>query len=317
MSLSSVYHDYSSFTNGTTFGASYANFKALGSLNPLEEAWGAYYYWMNNDLFATGLLFFILHEVVYFGRCLPWYILDCIPYFKKYKIQEDKMPSNAEQWECLKSVLKSHFLVEAVPIWFFHPLCQQIGIQFQVPFPLLAQMALQLLVFFVLEDAWHYWFHRGLHHGVFYKYIHKQHHRYAAPFGLAAEYAHPIEVMLLGCGTVGIPIIWCIITGELHLFTICLWISLRLFQAVDSHSGYELPWSLHHVLPFWAGADHHDDHHRYFIGGYSSSFRWWDHFLETDAGPRGKAKRQQNMLKRAERQQQKLEHSKLSMKKDL
>ena len=64
---------------------------------------------------------------------------------------------------------------------------------------------------FVLEDTWHYWFHRGLHYGVFYKYIHKQHHRYAAPFGLAAEYAHPVEVALLGLGTVGIPIVWCLI----------------------------------------------------------------------------------------------------------
>lgn len=299
MALSSVFHDYSAFSNGTTYGAAYANFSKVASLNVLERAWGAYYYYMNNDLFATGLLFFVLHEVVYFGRCLPWYILDKIPYFNKYKIQEAKMPSNEEQWECFKSVLTSHFLVEAIPIWFFHPLCQQIGILYSVPFPSITEMAIQLAVFFVLEDAWHYWFHRGLHYGVFYKYIHKQHHRYAAPFGLAAEYAHPIEVALLGVGTVGIPIVWCLITKRLHLFTVCVWISLRLLQAVDSHSGYELPWSLHHLVPFWAGADHHDDHHRYFIGGYSSSFRWWDHFLQTEAGPRGKAKREQHMLTKA------------------
>ena len=37
--------------------------------------------------------------------------------------------------------------------------------------------------------------------GPFYKYIHKIHHQYSAPFGLAAEYASPIEVMFL----VGIP----------------------------------------------------------------------------------------------------------------
>jgi hypothetical protein len=35
----------------------------------------------------------------------------------------------------------------------------------------------------------------------------------------------------------------------------------------------EFPWSLHHFLPFWAGADHHDLHHEKFIGNYSSSFR--------------------------------------------
>ena len=228
---------------------------------------------MGNDLFATGLLFFTLHEAMYFGRCIPWMIIDRIPYFNKYKIQDAKIPSNKEQWECLKSVLTSHFLVEAFPIWFFHPLCQQIGISFEIPFPDLSSILIQLAVFFVFEDAWHYWFHRALHHGVFYKYIHKQHHRYAAPFGLTAEYAHPIEVMLLGFGTVGIPIVWCLITKNLHLFTVCIWITLRLFQAVDSHSGYEFPWSLHHFVPFWAGADHHDEHHHFFIGSYSSIFQ--------------------------------------------
>jgi methylsterol monooxygenase len=31
---------------------------------------------------------FVMHELVYFGRALPWMIIDRIPYFKKYKIQE-------------------------------------------------------------------------------------------------------------------------------------------------------------------------------------------------------------------------------------
>lgn len=296
----SVYHDYSSFTNTTTFADAYNNFAAIDGLNFIEKLWGAYYYYIGNDIFATGLLFFCTHEFLYFGRCLPWAIIDRIPYFNKYKIQETKLPSNQEQWECLKSVLTSHFLVEAFPIWFFHPLCQKIGISYQVPFPSVYSMILQVSVFFVLEDAWHYWFHRGLHYGAFYKYIHKQHHRYAAPFGLAAEYAHPIEVMLLGFGTVGIPIVWCLITGDLHLFTVCIWIALRLFQAVDAHSGYEFPWSLHHFLPFWAGADHHDEHHHHFIGSYASSFRWWDFVLNTEAGPQGKADRETKMKVKAE-----------------
>lgn len=273
-------------------------------MNPLEKAWGAYYYYMNNDIFATGLFFFLTHEIMYFGRCLPWAIIDRIPYFKKFKIQDNKVPSNKEQWECLKSVLISHFMVEAFPIWFFHPLSAKIGMAFDLPFPSLQKILFQLAIFFVMEDAWHYWLHRGLHHGVFYKYIHKQHHRYAAPFGLAAEYAHPVEVALLGIGTVGLPMVWCYFTQDLHLFTITLWICLRLYQAVDAHSGYEFPWSLHHILPFWAGADHHDEHHHYFIGSYSSSFRWWDFVLNTEAGPKGKQLREEKMKIRAEKKVQ-------------
>ena len=70
--------------------------------------------------------YFLTHEIFYFGRCLPWAIIDRIPYFRKWKIQDEKIPSDKEQWECLKSVLTSHFLVEAFPIWFFHPLCQKL-----------------------------------------------------------------------------------------------------------------------------------------------------------------------------------------------
>ena len=42
---------------------------------------------MQNDTLATGILSFVMHEAVYFGRCIPWILLDFIPYFHKYKIQ--------------------------------------------------------------------------------------------------------------------------------------------------------------------------------------------------------------------------------------
>ena len=66
--------------------------------------------------------------------------------------------------------------------------------------------------------------------------IHKIHHQYSTPFGLAAEYTSPIEVMILGFETVGCPILWCVLTGELHILTMFVWIVLRLFQAIDAHS---------------------------------------------------------------------------------
>lgn len=283
---------------------------AVSSLSWLEKLWASWYIYMNNDVLATGLLFFVTHELVYFGRCLPWVIIDKMPYFNRWKIQATKIPSNKEQWECTKAVLKSHLMVEALPIWLFHPVCANLNISVSVPFPAISTMVLQICVFFVCEDFWHYWAHRLFHVGWFYRNIHKQHHKYAAPFGLTAEYAHPVEVMSLGFGTVGFPIIYAYISKtkpygvtlpELHLFTLTFWITLRLFQAVDSHSGYEFPWSLHHFIPFWAGAEHHDDHHRFFIGNYASSFRWFDYFLSTESGQIAKAKREKKMKEHAEK----------------
>ncbi|OIW32417.1 fatty acid hydroxylase [Coniochaeta ligniaria NRRL 30616] len=265
-------------------------------LNIAERLWASWYLWMQNDVLATGLMSFIMHEVVYFGRSAPFMLMDCIPFFKKWKLQNQKIPTWKEQWDCAVLVLISHFTVELPQIWFFHPLATYFGMDFGVPFPPLWKMAMQIAVFFVLEDAWHYWFHRALHIGPLYRNIHKLHHTYSAPFGLAAEYASPIEAMLLGFGIVGIPIVWVSVTGELHLITMYLWIVLRLFQAIDAHSGYDFPWSLRHFMPFWAGADHHDLHHERFIGNYASSFRWWDYCLDTEAGEEASKKRREKKM---------------------
>jgi methylsterol monooxygenase len=56
-------------------------------LNYLEKMWLAWYTWLGNDVLATGIMSFVLHESLYFGRSLPWIIIDTIPYFRKYKIQ--------------------------------------------------------------------------------------------------------------------------------------------------------------------------------------------------------------------------------------
>ncbi|KAI5294492.1 C-4 sterol methyl oxidase, partial [Ascosphaera atra] len=257
----------------------------LAQLNIFERLWAAWYAYMQNDVLATGLMSFFMHEFVYFGRSLPWMIIDTFGFFRKYKIQGNKIPTFREQLECAKLVLISHFTVELPQIWLFHPMAQFFGLQTDVPFPSLWTMAYQIAVFFVIEDTWHYTFHRLFHLPFLYRTVHKIHHQYSAPFGLAAEYASPIEVMALGFGTVGGPIIWSAFTGNLHIMTMYIWITLRLFQAVDSHSGYEFPWSLHHFLPFWAGAQHHDVHHEKFVGNYASSFRWWDKLFDTEYSP--------------------------------
>lgn len=61
-------------------------------LNFFEKLWLAWYTYMQNDVLATGIMSFTMHEAVYFGRSLPWIIIDCIPWFRKYKIQNVRLP---------------------------------------------------------------------------------------------------------------------------------------------------------------------------------------------------------------------------------
>ena len=56
-------------------------------LSVLERLWAAWYAYLQNDVLATGIMSFAMHELVYFGRSLPWIIIDAMPYFNKYKIQ--------------------------------------------------------------------------------------------------------------------------------------------------------------------------------------------------------------------------------------
>ena len=92
------------------------------ALNYAERFWAQWYLSFKDPSIATGLMSFLLHEIVYFGRCLPWIIIDAIPYFRRWKLQPGKIPSPAEQWECTKLVLFSHFTIELpqVCLPFYH-----------------------------------------------------------------------------------------------------------------------------------------------------------------------------------------------------
>lgn len=85
--------------NSTVYGSPesyWAKYDEISShyvqLNIFERLWAAWYAFMQNDVLATGIMSFALHEVVYFGRSLPWMIIDRIPALNKYKIQNVRAP---------------------------------------------------------------------------------------------------------------------------------------------------------------------------------------------------------------------------------
>lgn len=80
-------------------------------LNVAERLWAAWYAWMQNDVLATGIMSFVMHEVVYFGRSLPWIVIDTLGIFKNYKIQSvSHYPNSHDVIVCTNSV-RARFLL--------------------------------------------------------------------------------------------------------------------------------------------------------------------------------------------------------------
>jgi sterol desaturase/sphingolipid hydroxylase (fatty acid hydroxylase superfamily) len=147
--------------------------------------------------------------------------------------------------------------------------------------PGLGKLAFQLLVCYLCTDATFYWGHRALHVPALYKLIHKQHHEFNVSVGFAAQYAHPLELVL---GNV-VPVLFGFVAFRMHFVVWCLWTAIALLGTTAAHSGLWYP---------GATKGFHDWHHSANIGNYGS-LPLWDWLCGTD---RGWARRRAELAKR-------------------
>jgi sterol desaturase/sphingolipid hydroxylase (fatty acid hydroxylase superfamily) len=244
----------------------------------IHEGWG-FLCDTYSDFSMTVWGLFCSLVVGYFLGCVPYLLLDFlkIPFFEKYKVQTTRYPSKANLEKCCLNLFVLFFFVMLPMIAFSYPLFKSIGVSREAPLPSAFTVIVQVLFFFLVEDFGNYWLHRWLHTSWAYKNIHFVHHEYSAPFALAATYAHPLEVVILGIPTFAGPVV----VGP-HLFTLWVWLMMRQYEAVDIHSGYEFPWNLNCFLSFYGGTEHHDYHHYLYSGNYASIFTWCDAIYGTN-----------------------------------
>jgi len=58
------------------------------------------------------------------------------------------------------------------------------------------------------------------------------HHEYQSPFALTSVYTHPLEEMFTLGATISGPLLF-----SRHILSIWVWITLRLLETLDAHSG--------------------------------------------------------------------------------
>eukprot|EP00051_Salpingoeca_urceolata_P012431 m.154030 g.154030 ORF g.154030 m.154030 type:complete len:217 (-) comp17488_c0_seq3:416-1066(-) len=147
-------------------------------------------------LFVMGTVL-IVESVFWFLNAMLAVCYKC-NLLTRYRIQPGTFPRWGLIQECLLDVLVSHFAVRPLLLLVAFPLVVKCGVGFGATLPSVWTAVWHVLVSMQVDDCLFYWSHRLLHHPWLYKHIHKKHHAFRVPIGLAVEYSHPVEVRIGG-----------------------------------------------------------------------------------------------------------------------
>jgi len=134
-----------------------------------------------------------------------------------------------------------------------------------------------ILMFFDFQyGMWHL-----AHHKIrwLYRNFHSVHHQYHSTFSLSTQVVHPWEMFTVGyLATVSGWIF------NAHPMTYWSFMILNVFASVESHSGYDFPFSMHKVIPFgiYGGVVKHDMHHMKPLTNFQPFFSTWDRLIGSE-----------------------------------
>jgi 4-alpha-methyl-delta7-sterol-4alpha-methyl oxidase len=213
-----------------------------------------------------------VHIITFWAYNLFLWICYKYDLFPEQKIEKGVFPEKELVNENMWLLAKNHFLVQPIALLFAYSVFASFGLKVYSPLPSWQIVLRDFIVAIAINDTLFYWAHRLLHHKSIYKYIHKQHHRYKHSIGIASEFAHPFEDIVANI----LPtLLGCLLMGS-HLYTLMLWLFIRLLETLDAHSGYSWKWSPFHFLPFQGGSERHYFHHSHNVGCYGSFTIFWD-----------------------------------------
>jgi methylsterol monooxygenase len=213
-----------------------------------------------------------LTTAIYWIYSLLLMPLDLYNLLPQFKIQPTKHVNLSMHWRCAKQVIFNQIFIN-VPLSFglYHFNRWRGSLEIRDLLPSSTEFMSHLIVFIVLEEIGFYYSHRIAHHPSIYKYIHKQHHLFTAPIGMAATYAHPIEHLVSNM----LPLSLGPLLMNSHIVTVWIWYSLAIINTINSHSGYDFygfPTSLFH------------DYHHYAFNSNFGVLGVLDYLHGTDSG---------------------------------
>ncbi|CAF1151205.1 unnamed protein product [Rotaria sordida] len=237
-----------------------------------------------SDVWLFTIYMFATYEIVFWlcNGFLIYIEMFDIPSIDQYLIQKHKKKLRFQPdmvHLMIKQTIRNQIsLVFLGPIFYY--IFNYVGhVDIQGPRPPWSTILFQIALFILSEDTLFFWSHYLLHTPWLYKNIHKKHHVYKQPTGVTAVLSDPIE------GIINQFAVWSILVllKETHIFTICLWVTIRVYQTVMAHSGYNFPYiTTQYWLPdLMPGALAHDYHHQHGKWSYGSFFSIWDQLMGT------------------------------------
>lgn len=213
------------------------------------------------------------------GMIYSWLVL-YTGIFKKYRLQQVEYKSGIF-WQRLPLILLNIAILSAmtaVSLWFV----ADFGI-LQTTIPVWWIVPVQVILIFIVDDAWFYFAHRLLHENKFLlRKVHNIHHRAITPFPLEYIYVHPLEWLIGSMGSFLGIIVVLLIMPEHTVIVYSFWIygGIRNLHEIDIHSDVRSFISNH--LPFIFATEQHDLHHSKVKGNYASTFNLWDKVFGTE-----------------------------------
>uniref|UniRef100_A0A7S0J978 Fatty acid hydroxylase domain-containing protein n=1 Tax=Calcidiscus leptoporus TaxID=127549 RepID=A0A7S0J978_9EUKA len=182
-------------------------------------------------------------------------------------------PTAALYRQLMSEAALNHFVTSPIIGWCLYPLAAWLGTPLATEaLPPLSQQLLLICAAHSFNDWLFYWSHRAFHHKLLYKAFHKQHHAFRGSVGAAAEFAHPVEVVVAN----QLPTVGFLLGVGAHPLLQAAWLALRLTQTYEVHSGYDFTdtW-LCRVGLLNGGCAFHDHHHTANMGNFGSEHMDW------------------------------------------
>jgi sterol desaturase/sphingolipid hydroxylase (fatty acid hydroxylase superfamily) len=227
---------------------------------------------------------FIISVFAFWLGVAGFKLIEQMGIFKKYKIWPDRKPKKGLHLKAVKLILLNEIFIQfpSIIVTFF--MFSFLGMHFYPGnYPGIPLFIFQIIFFMLIEDTMFYWIHRLLHHKKLFRKIHHIHHRFNINSAVASQYAHPVEFLI--CDLVPVitgPTILLMLGMPVHLLTVWIWLIIRIWESVDAHSGYNLPFWFPHKLIYGGGSLPHDLHHSKNSGSFATFFEHWDKLFKTN-----------------------------------